>query len=883
MTPDYEENSRLQAILECKRSDTVVTQLRVFVSVLDVNDNPPKFPFVVKVQRVPEDTKVNAIVIPETELKAQDPDKNDILFYTLQEVTPGASGFFSLVGVNRPELRLDRSLDFDRWPNMTFQLLVRDTREENVEPSHTATATLVLEVQPSDLRPPWFLPCTYSDGFVCIHAQYHGAVPTGHVLSGPLILHPGPIYAVDGDRGINQPIVYSIIRGNEDGSFSIGADTGNLTMTKSIPSPKTFLLLVKGEQADCASYWVTQVTVEARATSGSLPHFPQSLYRGTVPLCSGVGVAIRDAAAPSQPLRIWAQDPEFPDLNSAITYRITNNSKFRMDGEAMLTGASLVHAGVCYAEVEAKNTVTSGTATTVVEVRVSEQEPTPTGPPTSPETAGTTRASSGTTSEAPWSPEPSRGSSTTSSGGDSGPHPSSGTTLRPAEETAGTTRASSGTTLEAPRSPEPSRGSSTTSSGGDSGPHHSSGTTLRPAEETAGTTRASSGTTSEAPRSPEPSRGSSTTSSGGDSGPHPSSGTTLRPAEETAGTTRASSGTTSEAPRSPEPSRGSSTTSSGGHSGPHHSSGTTLRPAEETAGTTRASSGTTLEAPQSPEPSQGSSTTSSGGDSGPYPSSGTTLRPLPSSTPGRPPSAVTSPSPPSASPSGGSAQTLKPGNPTPGPSCNLQPTGMPGTGGSSTVADNRPEDRCFSGVEMAALGGVLGALLLLALTALMLLAHKHYGHRLKYCCSKALEPQPQGFDNQAFLNNPDEANRAPALSPSSSPVPPAPPESAPPEPKTPSPESLRRVPESPAMALDGDGPAAVRSILTKERRPEGGYKAVWFGKDIGAEADMVVLNTTASEVDGAGDEGSEGSGDEGAEVGLRRGAQDTPGSDSIYL
>ena len=109
--------------------------------------------------------------------------------------------------------------------------------------------------------------------------------------SGPLILHPGPIYAVDGDRGINQPIVYSIIRGewapapnfslhatpcprphmgrtswdpgtsglqrglqpnppavfpgNEDGSFSIDANTGNLTVTKSIPSPKTFFLLVK--------------------------------------------------------------------------------------------------------------------------------------------------------------------------------------------------------------------------------------------------------------------------------------------------------------------------------------------------------------------------------------------------------------------------------------------------------------------------------------------------------------------------------------------------------------------------------------------------------------------------------------------------------------
>jgi len=69
----------------------------------------------------------------------------------------------------------------------------------------------------------------------------------------------------------------------------------------------------------------------------------------------------------------------------------------------------------------------------------------------------------------------------------------------------------------------------------------------------------------------------------------------------------------------------------------------------------------------------------------------------------------------------------------------------------------------------------------------------------------------------------------------------------------------------------------VRSILTKERRPEGGYKAVWFGEDIGAEADVVVLNTPASEAGGAGDSGSEGSGDEAAD------AQDAPGTYSIHF
>ena len=42
-----------------------------------------------------------------------------------------------------------------------------------------------------------------------------------------------------------RPNPPAVLPGNEDGSFSIDANTGNLTMTKSIPSPKTFLLLVK--------------------------------------------------------------------------------------------------------------------------------------------------------------------------------------------------------------------------------------------------------------------------------------------------------------------------------------------------------------------------------------------------------------------------------------------------------------------------------------------------------------------------------------------------------------------------------------------------------------------------------------------------------------
>ncbi|NP_112554.3 cadherin-related family member 5 isoform 3 precursor [Homo sapiens] len=570
VTPDYEEKSLLEAQLLCQSGGTLVTQLRVFVSVLDVNDNAPEFPFKTKEIRVEEDTKVNSTVIPETQLQAEDRDKDDILFYTLQEMTAGASDYFSLVSVNRPALRLDRPLDFYERPNMTFWLLVRDTPGENVEPSHTATATLVLNVVPADLRPPWFLPCTFSDGYVCIQAQYHGAVPTGHILPSPLVLRPGPIYAEDGDRGINQPIIYSIFRGNVNGTFIIHPDSGNLTVARSVPSPMTFLLLVKGQQADLARYSVTQVTVEAVAAAGSPPRFPQRLYRGTVARGAGAGVVVKDAAAPSQPLRIQAQDPEFSDLNSAITYRITNHSHFRMEGEVVLTTTTLAQAGAFYAEVEAHNTVTSGTATTVIEIQVSEQEP-------------------------------------------------------------------------------------------------------------------------------------------------------------------------------------------------------------------------------------------------------------------------------------------------------------PSTGGGPS------EDKRFSVVDMAALGGVLGALLLLALLGLAVLVHKHYGPRLKCCCGKAPEPQPQGFDNQAFL--PDhKANWAPVPSPTHDPKPAEAPMPA--EPAPPGPASPGGAPEPPAAARAGGSPTAVRSILTKERRPEGGYKAVWFGEDIGTEADVVVLNAPTLDVDGASDSGS---GDEGEGAGRGGGPYDAPGGDDSYI
>lgn len=255
---------------------------------------------------------------------------------------------------------------------------------------------------------------------------------------------------------------------------------------------------------------------------------------------------------------------------------------------------------------------------------------------------------------------------------------------------------------------------------------------------------------------------------------------------------------------------------------------------------------------------------------------------------------------------------------------------------------------------MGALGGVLGTLLVLALLALAILVHKHYGARLRCCGRKALvsrtgrdsgalgarsgpgpgsplmprlppapqESQPYGFDNKAFLSDNHEPSWSPAPSPGPGPdqgpgpdpgpdqgpgpdpgpsgapaeVPPAPAVPSPPPSPPPAPPAPRSPRPGQAPGQAPEASAGVRSILTKERRPEGGYKAVWFGGSDGADADVVVLNAPVLDADGAGDSGGdfggdsgsdsggEGSGDEGADAAPGWGPRaDAPGIDSTYI
>ncbi|KFQ34239.1 Cadherin-related family member 5, partial [Merops nubicus] len=290
--------------------------LEVLVTIINVNDNSPEFKETNLTKVVPEDTKVNATIVAREELSASDADL-DTIFYQLTAAVPGTDGYFAIRGVNNPEIYLQKALDYEKFKWTTLALYARDRPVGSSEATNTATATIHVILEQADTRPPWFLPCTLlsTDSSICISSPYTGRVNISEQATEPLVLEPGPIYAVDPDYTLNEKIVYRLVGGDTDKVFSVDADTGNLTMNKPATSPDSYLLQVMATQVNnIQKYSIVTVEIKVINKSDHAPYFESRSYNGTV----SVGLAPRSfvfkAGDPSSPLMITAADEDFPDV-----------------------------------------------------------------------------------------------------------------------------------------------------------------------------------------------------------------------------------------------------------------------------------------------------------------------------------------------------------------------------------------------------------------------------------------------------------------------------------------------------------------------------------------------------------------------------------------
>nr|XP_030129551.3 cadherin-related family member 5 [Taeniopygia guttata] len=371
---DYEEDPVLLLYLICKDPADQSESLEILVTILNENDNYPVFPQPNITRDVPEATEVDTTIVAREEVTATDADL-DIIYYELNTTVQNTDGYFAIRGVNNPEIYLQKALDYDKFNSTTLLLYARDRPENSPEPTNTATATITISIKQSDTRAPWFLPCTqlYNDTSVCISSPYSGRVNISEKLTDPLLLEPGPIYAVDPDYTISDRIVYSIVGGNTDEVFSMDANTGNLTMNKTVTSPGSFLLQVMATQAsNIRKYSVATVVIKVINKSNFPPYFEKGVYNGTVFVGLPQRSFVYQAGDPSTPLVIMAMDEDFPDkVNPNIEYYLKNSTDFIATRDGLiLTNKMLESPGTVTIQAVGKDVLSLQEASTIIVVEV---------------------------------------------------------------------------------------------------------------------------------------------------------------------------------------------------------------------------------------------------------------------------------------------------------------------------------------------------------------------------------------------------------------------------------------------------------------------------------------------------------------------------------
>ncbi|NWW46027.1 CDHR5 protein, partial [Pedionomus torquatus] len=289
--------------------------LEIYVTILNVNDNSPRFLRESLTVVIPEDTKVNAVIVAQEDVTASDADM-DTIYYELTTVM-GTDGYFAIKGVNNPAIYLQTALDFEKFNVTALALYARDRPVGSSEVTNTATATINVHIEQADTKPPWFQPCSFINTAksICISSGYTGTVNIYEKPTEPLILQPGPIYAVDPDYLLNEKIVYSIVGGDADNLFSVDADTGNLTMTKAATSLDSYSLQVMATQVNnIQKYSIARVEIKVVGKNNHPPYFENKIYYGTVFVNLVPRSFVFQPGKLSTPLQITAADDDFVNV-----------------------------------------------------------------------------------------------------------------------------------------------------------------------------------------------------------------------------------------------------------------------------------------------------------------------------------------------------------------------------------------------------------------------------------------------------------------------------------------------------------------------------------------------------------------------------------------
>ncbi|XP_028823277.1 cadherin-related family member 5 isoform X2 [Denticeps clupeoides] len=272
--------SVLMAAVTCLENST--NEYRVMVEILNENDNGPKFMGkTIQHLNISELTPLNTVVFT---LQASDAD-GDTIMYSIDRSLPDAE-YFRVDLPNSGHILLNKPLDYENQTQLQLRVFAV---EMNTKEHLNTTVTLTISVLDEDDHYPQFLPCnllSLSQGTrVCGNPLYTTNI-TESDQNIVLEFSPGPVKAMDGDRGLQTPLTYSILSGADNGRFVIDSSTGEIQLTRAVENrlltPTLRLRIMVAQKDDPKKYSVATAIVRVLAENRFPPQFERSEYRGFI-------------------------------------------------------------------------------------------------------------------------------------------------------------------------------------------------------------------------------------------------------------------------------------------------------------------------------------------------------------------------------------------------------------------------------------------------------------------------------------------------------------------------------------------------------------------------------------------------------------------------
>lgn len=289
------------------RSATV----KVFITVLDENDNVPQFSEKRYVVAVKENVRPHSEIL-RVSATDRDKDSNAAVHYNI--ISGNSRGQFSIDSVTG-EIQVVAPLDYEAEREYTLRVRAQDNGRP---PLSNNTGIVSVQVTDVNDNPPIFVSTPFQ-------ASVLESSPVGSS-----ILH---IQAIDTDSGDNARLEYKLTGTSSDTPFIINSATGWVTVRSALDreSVEHYFFGVEARDYGTPSLSATaSVTITVMDVNDNHPEFLQKEYYARLNEDAAVGTSVVTVTAVDR------------DVNSAVTYQITGGNTRNRFAISTAGGAGLL-------------------------------------------------------------------------------------------------------------------------------------------------------------------------------------------------------------------------------------------------------------------------------------------------------------------------------------------------------------------------------------------------------------------------------------------------------------------------------------------------------------------------------------------------------------